>query len=213
MTEDSGARVSIPTSYWVTVGVIVVVLSAAFTYVVRNKHQHGVGAFGYLGAEKCRQCHEKQFKDWQETRMARSFEVLKPGVAVEAKRIAKLDPNVDFTHDSSCLPCHTTGYGLVGGFSSIEQTPQMAGVTCEACHGPGGGYVETVMSRDKPSFLTKDAVRQGLNYPPTEAVCRVCHNENSPFVGMAYVFDFKERVSRGTHHHYPLQYKHDKPKP
>ncbi len=62
------------------------------------------------------------------------------------------------------------------------------------------------------SLTLQDAVQQGLNYPPTEAVCRVCHNENSPFAGMDYVFDFKERVSRGTHHNYPLQYKHDKRK-
>ena len=142
--------------------------------------------------------------------MARSFEVLRPGVAPEAKRIAKLDPDADYTHDPICLACHTTGYGLVGGFSSIEKTPHMAGVTCEACHGPGGGYVDTVMSRSKPEFLTQDAVQRGLKYPPTEETCRVCHNENSPFVGMDYVFDFKERVSRGTHRHYRLQYKHSK---
>lgn len=212
MPEESESRFSIAPRYWIISAVVFGLFSAWFTYSIRLKHQHGVGVFGYVGAEKCKQCHEKQFKDWQETRMARSFEVLKPGVAVEAKRIAKIDPNTDFTHDAACLPCHTTGYGLVGGFSSIEQTPHMAGVTCEACHGPGGGYVETVMSRDKPTFLAKDAVEKGLQYPPTEAVCRVCHNENSPFVGMDYVFDFKERVSRGTHHHYPLQYTHDKQK-
>lgn len=212
MAEETESRISISPRYWIIAAVVFGLFSVWFTYTIRNKHQHGVGTNGYVGAEKCKQCHEKQFKDWQETRMARSFEVLRPGAAVDAKRIAKIDPNADYTHDPNCLPCHTTGYGLVGGFSTIEQTPLMAGVTCEACHGPGGGYVETVMSRDKPTFLTQDAVQQGLKYPPTEAVCRVCHNESSPFVGMNYVFDFKERVSRGTHHHYPLQYKHDKPR-
>lgn len=212
MADEPESRLTIAPRYWITAAVVFGLFSVWFTYSIRNKHQHGVGTLGYVGAEKCKQCHEKQFADWQETRMARSFEVLKPGVAMEAKRIAKLDPNADFTHDAACLPCHTTGYGLVGGFSTIEQTPQMAGVTCEACHGPGGGYVDTVMARDKPTFLTKDAVERGLKYPPTESVCRVCHNESSPFAGMNYAFDFKERVSRGTHHHYPLQYKHDKQK-
>ena len=196
-------------------GIIVLLLfwlgGMVFLYLTRNKHQHGADTLGYLGPQKCKECHEKQFKDWQETRMARSFEVLRPGMAVEAKRLAKLDPNADYTHDTTCLPCHTTGYGLVGGFSTIEQTPLMAGVTCESCHGPGGGYVETVMSRSTPKFLTKDAAKRGLKYPPTEDVCRVCHNEKSPFVGMKYVFNFKERVSRGTHHHYQLEYKHDSP--
>ncbi len=197
-------------------GIIALVLfwlgGTAFLYLTRTRHQHGGDTLGYLGPMKCKTCHEKQFKDWQDTRMARSFEVLKPGAALEAKRLAKLDPNADYTHDTTCLPCHTTGYGLVGGFSTIEQTPHMAGVTCESCHGPGGGYVDTVMSRATPSFLTREATKRGLKYPPTEEVCRVCHNEKSPFVGMDYVFNFKERVSRGTHHHYQLEYQHDGPK-
>ena len=208
MADDGDSRISISPRDWIIVVVLFGILLAAFVYTTRPRYQHGEDYVGYVGPDKCKECHETQFRDWQETRMARSFGVRRAGMAVEAKRIAGLDPGADYTHDPSCLPCHTTGYGLVGGFSSIEKTPHMAGVTCEACHGPGGGYVDTVMSRSKPGFLTQDAVRRGLTYPPTEDTCRVCHNEHSPFVGMDYVFDFKERVSRGTHLHHPLRYEH-----
>jgi len=34
----------------------------------------------YVGSNKCRKCHMKEFKSWQESAMAKSFEVLKPGV-------------------------------------------------------------------------------------------------------------------------------------
>lgn len=193
---------------WALAAVLLMVAIAVGVRLTPRKHQHGRETFGYVGPDKCRKCHEEQFKDWAQTRMARSFEVLKPGTAPEAKRLASLDVDGDYTHDEGCLPCHTTGYGLEGGFVSIETTPSMAGVTCEACHGPGGGYAGTIMSASKPRFLTAEATARGLQYPPKEEVCGVCHNESSPFVGMDYVFDFKERVSRGTHHHYPLKYEH-----
>jgi len=196
---------------WAIAVIVFCLMAAGFAYSFRTKHHKPGTALGYVGPQKCKECHERQFADWAETRMAKSFEVLRPGAAAEPKRIAKLDPAADHTHDESCLPCHTTGYGLQGGFVSIETTPQMAGVTCEACHGPGGGYAGTVMSASNKEFMTADAVRRGLRYPPTAEVCRGCHNERSPFVGMNYVFDFAERVNRGTHHHYPLHYKHDKP--
>ena len=140
--------------------------------------------------------------------MAQTFEVLRPGAKRKEKELADLDPEMDYTPEEECLPCHTTGYGLVGGFTSIEETPEHAGVGCEACHGAGGRYVNTVMSPDRPNFTTAEAAALGLVYPPTETVCRKCHNKNSPFIDMGYSFDFSERVKSGTHEHYELEYEH-----
>ncbi|OHE17047.1 MAG: hypothetical protein A2X96_08975 [Syntrophobacterales bacterium GWC2_56_13] len=162
----------------------------------------------FVGPNVCKRCHEKQYASWKKTRMANSFDVLRPGEKAQEKRIAELDPDKDYTHDEICLRCHTTGYGLVGGFVSIEQTPEMAGVTCEACHGHGGTFVGTVMDLKNPTFTTSDARKAGLVYPPTENVCRMCHNSHSPFVGMNYKFNYKERVKLGTHEHYRLKYEH-----
>jgi hypothetical protein len=38
--------------------------------------------------------------------------------------------------NASCLPCHTVGAGLLTGFTTLTQTPQLASAQCENCHGP-----------------------------------------------------------------------------
>jgi len=176
-------------------------------YINWTSHEH-VATDTFIGMKACQECHPEQCQSWGETRMAQTFDVLRPGVKQAEKEMVGLDPNEDYTLQETCLPCHTTGYGLVGGFRSIEETPEMAGVSCEACHGPGGMYVETVMSKGDPTFQTEEARQAGLIYPPTAKVCLKCHNDQSPFVGMDYVFDYEERKDSGTHEHYKLKYEH-----
>ncbi|HLA28450.1 MAG TPA: cytochrome c family protein [Syntrophales bacterium] len=189
------------------VGLLLVFGVIIFFYFSRYKH---VSEGKFVGPGKCGECHKKQYESWKKTKMANSFKVLQAGQKSKEKELAGLDPERDYTRDVTCIPCHTTGYGLVGGFVSIEKTPEMAGVTCEACHGHGGTFIGTVMDLKNPTFKTSDARKAGLVYPPTENVCRMCHNSHSPFVGMDYKFDFKERVQLGTHEHFRLKYEHGK---
>jgi hypothetical protein len=190
---------------WLLSGGAVLLLLAWSINLERHSH---TPRYGYLGPQTCAECHEKQAASWANTRMAQSFAVLRPRTKVKEKEMAGLDPDVDYTENENCLPCHTTGYGKVGGFVSMEKTPHMAGVTCEACHGAGGTYVDTVMKKDDPTFDTSTARAAGLIYPPRARVCRTCHNEDSPFIDMEYRFDYKERVKRGTHEHFQLAYEH-----
>jgi hypothetical protein len=171
-------------------------------------YRHG-SEIGFVGPQTCMECHREQGESWAETKMAKSFDALRPGVYAKEKESVGLDPEADYTRVEGCLICHTTGYGLVGGFTSIEDTPELAGVTCEACHGAGGMYVELVMDNDDPTFAAKDARDAGLIYPPTARVCRKCHNEDSPFIGIDYQFDYSKRVASGTHAHYQLKYDHE----
>lgn len=200
-------RPVLSTEMWMIAGALLVVVTALVLWSSIGEHVHS-STEGFLGPEVCGECHKLQYESWSRTRMAQTFEVLRPGAKRKEKELVGLDPEMDYTHEEECLPCHTTGYGLVGGFTSIEETPEDAGVTCEACHGAGGMYVNTVMSPDRPNFATAEAAALGLVYPPTEAVCRKCHNENSPFINMGYKFEFSERVKRGTHEHYELIYEH-----
>lgn len=202
----SDNKLQLPAYAWPAAAIVVLAGAGLTIYTSVGGYEHITD--GYVGPEKCRECHERQYASWAKTRMAKSFDVLRPGAAAEQKKMAGLDPDVNYTEDANCIPCHTTGYGRVGGYRSIEETPHMRGVTCEACHGPGGMYAGTIMSKKQPSFETATAVEAGLVYPPTEEVCRTCHNEDSPFVDMDYVFEFSQRVKAGTHDHFRLKYEH-----
>lgn len=167
--------------------------------------------YSFVGTKGCKKCHLKQFRSWSKTKMASAYEILKPGERADAKKKAGLDPAKDYTKDTSCLPCHTTGYGKEGGFVSIEKTPQLAGVSCEMCHGAGGEYTKKqFMSLKNKNYKRADVLAVGLISPVTEKTCTSqCHNEKSPFYDKNNPFDFKTRKDQETHKHFPLKYKHD----
>ena len=76
----------------------------------------------FVTSDKCFECHAKEVQSWEASPHAKALDSLK-------KDHRDRDPE--------CLSCHTTGYKLKGGFTSTEMTPELAGVQCEACHGPG----------------------------------------------------------------------------
>ncbi len=163
----------------------------------------------YLGVRKCKMCHMKQYKSWEKTKMATSFENLKAGVKAEAKKKAGLAPDIDYTTDANCLKCHTTGYGKAGGFTSMADTPKLINVQCEGCHGPGSEYRKIMMKN--PKYKTAEVKAAGLTVPSEdEKTCLKCHGVDSPFnekVDPKYKFDFKERL-KNTHEHFPMKYQH-----
>jgi len=103
----------------------------------------------YVGHEKCAPCHSDVHKSWQSTRHARAIDSLKKtgqeGLA-------------------ACVKCHVTGYEKDEGFIDYELTPEMAGVQCEACHGPSGKHITNPMG-EKPVRV------------PGENLCRECHTQ------------------------------------
>jgi hypothetical protein len=99
----------------------------------------------YIGAEKCKMCHKIQYESWGQTKHAKATENAK----------ASTDPKFE----AACLTCHAT-----------NKDEAMAGVQCEACHGPGSDYKAIAVMKDK----TK-AVAAGLVIP-TQATCDGCHD-------------------------------------
>lgn len=162
----------------------------------------------YVGTKNCKKCHIKQWKSWSETKMANAFETLKPGVDVERKAELGLDPEVDYTTDEACVRCHVTGFGKEGGFTSIEATPDLAGVGCEMCHGAGAGYTQDgYMTLKNKEYKRADLIGVGLVHPVDEAVCTQCHNEQVPIPD--YTFDYEAKKAEGLHESTPLKYSHD----
>ena len=99
----------------------------------------------YAGAEQnCRMCHSDIYNGWLKTKHARAFRLLE---------------NVGKSKDPACLPCHTTGYGA-GGYEDETKTPNLKGVQCEACHGPGSQH---------------NGVKEKIQGSPAAKVCAKCH--------------------------------------
>lgn len=168
----------------------------------------------YVGSRACRRCHLAEYRSWQEGVHANIFELLEPGVRPEAKRKVNLQPDVDYRTNELCLQCHVVGYGTPTGFKSVEETPDLVGVGCETCHGPGSIYVrDDVMGADNRDHSFDEVIAAGLIYPVTEEVCRHCHtNPATPFnpeLFPEYAFEYtRETVEAGTHEHRPLKLDH-----
>ena len=73
----------------------------------------------YEPAEACAECHEKEYEQWRSTAHARAYQSI--------RKAGRQD-------DPECLFCHTMGFGRQGGFVSIQKTPALGRVTCQACH-------------------------------------------------------------------------------
>lgn len=160
----------------------------------------------YVGVAKCKVCHSKEklggeeYQVWETTAHAKALETLKAGVKAEAKSAANLDPQKDYSSDPECLKCHTTGYGKPAAAGTDGTKPNLDGVQCEACHGPGSKYKSPKIMSKKKYAEDREATREeniaaGLILP-TEEVCTGCHNQDSPSFKE---FDFKAKVEEIRH--------------
>ena len=106
----------------------------------------------YVGSSKCKKCHIKPFQTWQKTAHSRNFEIL-----TMLKR----------EKDPDCVKCHSTAYGEPSGFVNFATTPDLAGTTCEACHGPGSEHIVV-------NIEDKEKAKATISQPG--GACVKCHN-------------------------------------
>ena len=131
----------------------------------------------YIGAAKCKMCHNKaekgaQFTKWEASKHSKAFSDLKPADQKNAK----------------CLKCHSTSAGVDQALVATITVEE--GVSCETCHGPGSVYKVATTMKDKKLAMTKGMIE------PKEAVCVKCHNKESPnFKG----FNYKEYAAKIAH--------------
>lgn len=103
------------------------------------------------GSQSCRDCHREDHRHWTDSQHAHAWTTLTEKAAQA---------------DSSCQKCHTTGFGMPGGFLSLARSQPSAAVGCESCHGPSQAHVAE--PRKHTPFVAKDQ-------------CVRCHDrENSP---------------------------------
>jgi len=128
----------------------------------------------FASAASCKECHPTAWGVWSKSKHAHATETL-----------TKLDPPRQF--DAECVSCHSTGwnpsefYPYTGGFDSLEKTPQLAGNSCDNCHGPSAAHVAAEKGRNAAK---RTAEREALKLTVAFArdnVCAKCHDhDNSP---------------------------------
>lgn len=132
----------------------------------------------YLGAGKCKTCHNSakkgaQYKSWSESKHANAFLVLATPKAAE---IATAKGIKDATKAPECLQCHVTGYGEPKEHFAASFSDSL-GVQCESCHGAGGAYYKMAVMKDIRAKKI-DGATVGL-MRVTKDTCAKCHNENA----------------------------------
>jgi len=86
--------------------------------------------------------------------------------------------------NADCLPCHSTAWGRPNGFVSRLETPRLAEVGCEACHGPGSAHLlrQTGRAGDFQGGKTADELLKNpawIARKPDETRCVKCHDEKN----------------------------------
>ena len=129
----------------------------------------------YIGSEQCRTCHAQDYEIWQRSKHATAWTTLEKA---EVERY-----HAPVTQYPDCISCHVVGFREKTGFINKARTPQLAGVGCERCHGPGSAHMS-----DPQVKMGK--VGDGL----PSIVCTQCHDfEQSPD------FDYRLRWSMIEH--------------
>jgi hypothetical protein len=106
----------------------------------------------YVGSWTCAYCHAAASHVWKGSGHRFAFQTL-------AKLGHQADPD--------CVSCHVVGLTSTRGFRSMAATPELAGVGCESCHGPGRTHSLQPVAAKLPSI--------------GEKACVGCHNPlNSP---------------------------------
>jgi hypothetical protein len=122
----------------------------------------------FVGAISCKRCHETNYANWLKTKHARASQTV-----LDSPKYAQ----------NECLTCHSTGYGKMGEYATVEEVPfYLRGVQCEACHGEGHGH---------PG-------KERMEKKVTLGICRNCHTKDqSPaFNYVAYLEQIGCKISK-----------------
>lgn len=145
----------------------------------------------FVGADKCKLCHNSpakgaQYTKWTESKHSKAYATL---ASEEAKKLAAAKGIADPQNAPDCLRCHVTGHGSPATMLT-DKYKVADGVGCESCHGPGGDYWKMDVMKDRAK-----SVPAGLIIPDNKT-CIGCHNSEGPtFKG----FDFETYRAKIAH--------------
>ncbi len=131
-------------------------LASCITTTPGQPSDGGTATAAFVGADVCAGCHRSSHAAWTATAHSQALPTL--------ERIGQAE-------NAYCLPCHTVGWGVAGGYTSRADTPQLANVQCENCHGAGGNHVRNPQQVAMAVPLEADVCgrcHQGFHHPYLE---------------------------------------------
>ncbi|HEY3377064.1 MAG TPA: multiheme c-type cytochrome [Armatimonadota bacterium] len=96
----------------------------------------------YVGSTTCQECHGNTYAQFTGAAPFAAGETNAHGqifTAVHGKTPAH-GRELTYGSGASCAACHTTGFGEASGFKADGSTPNLEGIGCEVCHGPGSKH-------------------------------------------------------------------------
>jgi hypothetical protein len=130
---------------------------------------------GFIGAKSCMACHKNpakgaQYTKWLESPHAHAYQSL---LTDESKQIcAEKGITAAPEEAPECLKCHVTAWDAKAELLG-KKYDKTEGVSCESCHGPAADW-KTPHMKDVEAALTLGMI------VPDEALCKTCHNPESP---------------------------------
>lgn len=108
----------------------------------------------YVGKINCRDCHANIYDQY-----------------VNEQPMGINDPatyHTDDRHRGECGACHVTGFGQPTGGQLDGSTPQLDGIGCESCHGPGSKHLTAGSVAERQATITR---------VPPDKTCKDCHGD------------------------------------
>ena len=151
---------------------------------------------GFVGVKKCKMCHKKdatgnQFGIWEAGPHAKAYATLASEKALEAAKAKGIE---NPQQAPECLKCHVTAFPVMGDLENQKITLE-EGVSCESCHGEGGGYYKK-KTMEAITAGEIEGASVGL-VKPTAEVCTTCHTPEGNDFYKEFVFD--EHVKKIAH--------------
>jgi len=133
-----------------------------------------------VGSDACQSCHTAEYDAWQKSRHANAGQTLHEKGS---------------EGDQACLACHTTGYGLAGGFpkeATLAEHSDLGRVGCESCHGPAGDHI----GETAPRTGTIVALGDKCDSCVIIQICGSCHDDvNDP----GFEFEVQDKIDQLRH--------------
>lgn len=148
------------------------------------------GDYEYIGAAKCKMCHNSaksgfQYKIWAAGPHANAMKSLS---SPESIAYGKANGIANPATSPKCTRCHST-YASVSEDIILSLTDK-EGVSCESCHGPGSVYKSMSIMKNREKALASGMIMAD------QKVCEKCHNKDNPFFKP---FDYKKASAKIAH--------------